>query len=178
MMLCSFTGDPMERLRRHISARTRKTCAEEDGAVIVEFAILLPILLVTFALIAEGGRLFWAYQNAITGVRDVARYVGRIAPSDMCAASPSAAIGDYSGIVTAELAGLSETGITVSMASLSLECVGAAGDYRVSPAPVAVVTADLTINNLPFAPLFQLVGATALTQIDTSITDRSRIFGP
>ncbi|WP_050931378.1 TadE/TadG family type IV pilus assembly protein [Aestuariivita boseongensis] len=168
----------MRNLMHHIRKACQRFRRAEDGAAIIEFAILLPIILVTFALIAEGGRLFWAYQNAITGVRDVARYFGRVAPSDLCATTPSATIGSFQAAAAAELAALSKPGVTVSINALTLECVGTAGDYRVSPAPVAVLSADLTIANLPFAPLFQLVGGTALTQIDTTITDRSRVFGP
>ncbi|NOD48152.1 MULTISPECIES: TadE/TadG family type IV pilus assembly protein [unclassified Ruegeria] len=163
---------------RHISKTLGRFRNDQSGAALVEFAILLPILLVTFALIVEGGRIFWSYQNAITGVRDTARYVGRIAPSDMCTASPSAAIGDFQAAVSNTLTSLSTTDIAVGLDSLSLECVGLTGEYRVSPTPVAVLTASLTISNLPFTPLFQLVGGSATAQIQTTITDRSRVFGP
>ncbi|WP_319546037.1 TadE/TadG family type IV pilus assembly protein [Ruegeria conchae] len=162
----------------HISNTLSRFRNDQSGAALVEFAILLPILLVTFALIVEGGRIFWSYQNAITGVRDTARYVGRIAPSDLCTNSPSAAIGDFQAAVSNTLTSLSTTDIAVGLDSLSLECVGNAGEYRVSPTPVAVLTASLTISNLPFTPLFQLVGGSATAQIQTTITDRSRVFGP
>ncbi|MDK3072568.1 TadE/TadG family type IV pilus assembly protein [Sedimentitalea sp. JM2-8] len=168
----------MIRFLHNRTDRFRRFLGAEDGAALVEFALLLPLMLVLFALIAEGGRLFWSYQNAITGVRDTARHLGRMAPADMCAATPSAAIGDYTGFVTSTLTNLSSGTIEVGLDRLGLECVGAAGDYRVSPAPVAVVTATLTITDLPFAPLFQLVGGASATRIETTITDRSRVFGP
>lgn len=168
----------MRHLIHHIRSTLLRFKTREDGAVIVEFALTLPIMLITFALIAEGGRLFWAYQDVITGVRDTSRYISRIAPSDMCSPSPSAAIGDYQGLATTQLANLSTPGMTVAIDSLALECVGTAGEYRVSPTPIAVLSASLTIENLPFAPLFQLIGATSLTQIETTVIDRSRVFGP
>lgn len=168
----------MNRFRHYRTNMLRRFLGAEDGAALVEFALMLPLMLVLFALIAEGGRLFWSYQNAITGVRDTARHLGRMAPSDMCAATPSAAIGDYSAFVSSTLASLSSGSIQVGLDQLGLECVGVAGDYRVSPAPVAVVTATLTITDLPFAPLFQLVGGASVTQVETTITDRSRVFGP
>ena len=34
---------------------------EESGAALVEFAILLPMMLLVFAVIIEGGRLMWSY---------------------------------------------------------------------------------------------------------------------
>lgn len=162
----------------HIRKGLRRFGREQSGAALVEFAILLPIMLATFALIAEGGRMFWSFQNAISGVRDTARYVGRIAPSDLCSASPSASINDFQSAVSGTLSSLSTTDITVGLDTLSLECVGTAGEYRVSPTPVAVLTASLTITDLPFAPLFQLVGGSTMTQIQTTVTDRSRVFGP
>ncbi|WP_170476446.1 TadE/TadG family type IV pilus assembly protein [Ruegeria arenilitoris] len=168
----------MSGLSQHIQRVIRRFRRDEAGAALVEFAILLPIMLATFALIAEGGRLFWSYQNAITGVRDTARYVGRIAPADLCSASPSASIGDFQASVATTLTSLSTTNITIGLDDLSLECVGAAGEYRVSPTPVAVLSASLTISDLPFAPLFQLVGGAGMTQIQTTVTDRSRVFGP
>ncbi len=165
-------------LSKYIQQEALRLKKDQSGASIIEFAILLPLMLATFALIAEGGRLFWSYQNAITGVRDTARYVGRIAPSDLCAASPSAAISDYQTAVSNTLSSLSTTNITIGLDDLSLECVGTSGEYRVSPTPVAVLTASLTISDLPFAPLFQLVGGAERTQIQTTVTDRSRVFGP
>ena len=53
----------------------------EDGAALVEFALLLPIFLLLFAMAVEGSRTFWSYQTAIAGVRDAARYVARAAPA-------------------------------------------------------------------------------------------------
>ena len=175
-MSCSSTGDVMTRGSRHIPRALRCFFREDSGAALIEFAVLLPLTLVTFGLIAEGGRLFWSYQNVITGVRDSARHLGRIAPSDMCGTTPSASIGSYEGLMTSLLTPLSSEKIDVDLDTLNLECV--VGDYRVSPAPVAVVTASLTITELPFAPLFQLVGVSASTQIETTVTDRSRVFGP
>jgi Flp pilus assembly protein TadG len=163
---------------RHIKSSFRHFRCNQSGAALVEFSILIPILFVTFALIAEGGKLFWSFQNAITGVRDTARYVGRIAPSDLCSGSPSASISDFQATVATTLTALSTTDVSVGLQSLSLECVGTPGEFRAGPAPVAVVTASLTISNLPFTPLFQLVGGTAVNEIRTTVTDRSRVFGP
>lgn len=166
----------MIRIPNIMAKRFRRFFAAEPGAALVEFAVLLPLTLVVFALIVEGGRIFWSYQNVITGVRDTARHLSRVAPSDLCAAVPSKSINSYAAFATAKLEALSTDKIDVGLDQLQRECV--AGDYRVSPAPVAVVTAKLTITELPFAPLFQLVGASSATRIETTVTDRSRVFGP
>ena len=160
----------------HIRKAIDRLVRSESGAAVVEFAILLPLMLVVFGLIAEGGRLFWSYQNAITGVRDTTRHLARIAPADLCSLTPSASIDSYEAMVTAKLASLSVTKIDVALDSIGRECI--TGDFRVSPAPVAVITARLTITELPFAPLFQLAGVSAATSIETTVTDRSRVFGP
>ncbi len=166
----------MIRGSHHIPQMVRRFLHADTGTALVEFAVLLPLLLVVFGLIVEGGRLFWSYQNVITGVRDTARHLGRVAPSDMCGSAPSASIGNYESLVTGLLTPLSSEKIDVDLETLNLECVD--GDYRVSPAPVAVITASLTISELPFAALFQLVGGTSVTSIETFVTDRSRVFGP
>ena len=57
----------------------------------VEFAILLPILLLVFAVIVEGGRLMWSYQTVVAGVRDATRYVARAAPANICSTGGSLA---------------------------------------------------------------------------------------
>jgi Flp pilus assembly protein TadG len=164
-------------LTSHISKGLSRFRSNQSGAALVEFAILLPLMFATFALIVEGGRLFWSYQNAITGVRDATRYVARVAPTDLCSAAPSTTIASFQSEVSAALTSLSTSQVTVALDSLGLECVGAPGEYRVSPAPIAVVTAELTIIDLPFATLFALVGGTPSTQIQTTITDRSRVYG-
>ena len=56
----------------------------DRGAVLVEFAIMLPVFLLTFAVIFEGGRMLWSYQATAAGVRDASRYLARISPETIC----------------------------------------------------------------------------------------------
>lgn len=169
----------------NVMAKTRSsrtTCRnrllrDESGAALVEFAILLPMLLLLFAVIIEGGRLMWSYQSAAAGVRDAARYLARVAPSNICSqgGSVTAYTADLEAIVRNSINGdsLFPSGITVNSVTPGLACI--AGDFRVSPAPVAQVTANLTVT-FPFAGLFGLAGG-SLATVTTTITDQSRVFG-
>ena len=157
--------------------RVRRFLRDSDGAALVEFAILLPMLLVVFTVIIEGGRLMWSYQSAAAGVRDAARYLARATPSNICASGGSVTgfTDEMEAIVRNSIGGnaLFPVGITVNSVTPSLNCV--TGSYRISPAPVAQVTASLTVT-FPLGGLFSLVSET-LGTVTTTITDQSRVFG-
>jgi len=164
----------MMKTRFHIFSYLRR---QDSGTALVEFAILLPMLLLLFAVTIEGGRMFWAYQNVAAGVRDATRYVARAAPISLCATG-----GNLSGytaivvdIVRNSLDGTSPfpPSITITSVTASHTCI--AGNFRVSPAPVVQITAVLEIT-FPFAPVFNFAGQ-SLGTITTSIFDQSRIYG-
>lgn len=160
---------------RHILQTLRR---DDSGAALVEFAIALPLVLVLFAVTIEGGRLLWAYQATAAGVRDAARYLARAADTSVCA--PGGSLDGYTttleGIVRTSSSGtgIFPTGISVTSVTPSLTCVN--GTYRLSPAPVAQVTATLQVT-FPFGGVFTLVGLGTLATITTTVTDQSRIFG-
>lgn len=163
--------------KQTIKNRLRKFSTDESGAALVEFAILLPMMLLVFAVIIEGGRLMWSYQSVNAGVRDAARYLARVAPADICSAGGSVAgyTGELETIVRESITGNSifPAKITVNSVTPSLSCV--AGTYRVSPAPVVQVAATMTIT-FPFAGLFDLSGQ-SLGSLTKVVTDQSRVFG-
>lgn len=158
---------------------------DASGAALVEFAIVLPLMLIIFGVIIEGGRTFWSYQAAISGVRDAARYVGRVAPGNICTElNPGQALQDVVAsfdptlvdIIRENIGGdaLFPPSITIDSATATPDC--RLGDFRIGPAaPVATVTANLTIT-YPFAGLFTLVGG-ALGTVATTVSDESRIYG-
>ncbi|TNC59026.1 TadE/TadG family type IV pilus assembly protein, partial [Rubellimicrobium roseum] len=130
----------------------RRLARNEKGVALVEFAMLLPILVLLLGLTFESARIMWSYQSTIAGVRDASRYLGRMAPSNVCTAGGSLA--GYNAqlldIVTNRLGSTNSvmpSGVTVTAVTSSLTCL--AGTYRVSPAPVATVNASVTIT-LPF----------------------------
>jgi Flp pilus assembly protein TadG len=166
---------------------------DEAGATAVEFVIVMPILLVTFAVIVEGSRIYWNYQAAVTGVRDAARFVARTTNNDVCTtggttfnATAAAAVAE--GIIRASLdtdrsttafdfpSGVSLAATTPVTTSRS--CVGiVVSGTTVSTAPVVRVNATVVIQ-LPLAPLwgFFLPGTENGT-VTSTITDQSRIYG-
>ena len=149
----------------------------EDGAILVEFALVLPVFLLVIATAIVSGHWFWAYQSAISGVRDAGRYLGRVAPIDIC--QTGGTLAGYSttlkNIVERDISGVSifPSSVTIDSVTASLTCH--AGTYRTSPAPVATVTANMTIN-LPMSSVFSLFG-NSLPAITISFSDQSRIFG-
>ncbi len=151
----------------------------QSGAALVEFAIALPLLLLLFATIIEGGRMMWSYQTAAAGVRDAARYLARVAPQDICATGGS--VSGYSATLlnivrnANDGTALFPGGITITGVSPSLICV-TSGNLRNSPTPVVQVTADLTIT-FPFAAVFGFAGGSDLTTLNTTITDQSKVYG-
>ena len=159
---------------RHLAKRFISDC---NGVMLVEFAILMPVMLLVFAVMIEGSRLMWSYQSTISGVRDATRYLARVTPLDICTTGGSVAgfTSVLEDIVSKNIDGVSyfPPGVTVNSVTPSLICI--AGTYRVSPAPVAQVTASITVN-FAFSGLFTLVGG-SLSAVTTTITDQSRIFG-
>ena len=168
---------PMRTLRRRPCSGLRRLARSEDGAILVEFALVFPIMLLFFAVIVESSRLLWSYQIAIEGVRDAGRYLARIAPVDICLTGGSVA--GYTtalrDIVEDDIAGdgLFPPLVTLNSVTPSVSCVP--GSYRTDPAPIATVSASLTIT-FPLGGIFGLFGS-ALISITTTVTDSARIYG-
>jgi hypothetical protein len=167
----------MIRSSRRVLARLFR---QEEGAVLAEFAIVLPVMLLFFVVIVESARMMWSYQMAIEGVRDAGRYVGRTAPVDICRPGGGTALGtsdaDLKRRVETSIGGtpLFPAAVTVNSVTATHTCIS--GGFRTDPAPVARVEADLTIA-FPFGPVFGLFGD-ALTEVRTTVAETSRIFGP
>lgn len=144
---------------------------------LIEFAVVLPMMLLFFAIIIEGSRMMLAYESAIGGVRDATRYLARTAPATLCASGGS--VSGYSAYLqTLVTQGNSASAafppsVTINSVTPSFRCVS--GSYRGGAVPVAQVTATITIS-FPFAGLFTAIGGSR-PQITTVVTDQARIFG-
>lgn len=151
--------------------------SDDRGAALVEFAILLPTLLLFFALIIEGSRTFWSYQAAIAGVRDATRFVARAEAVSVC--ENGATVARWESTVTGMVRNTSDgarifpPSITVTAVKPTLACI--AGNFRRPVVPMVTVTATLHID-YPFAGLFRLAGLN-LGPATTTIADTTRIYG-
>lgn len=159
---------------RHI----RRFAHRDEGAVLAEFGLVLPLMLILFGVTIEAARTFWAYQATIAGVRDATRYVARVETPTICD-EVGADLDDWQATVTDIVRNASDgtlifpASITVSSVTAALTC--ATGDYRTGTVPVATVTAVLNIT-FPFARVFELAGMT-LPTASTQVSDQGRIFG-
>ena len=158
-------------------AQLRRLRRDEDGSALVEFGLIVPMILIVFAVTIEGSRLFWSYQATIAGVRDAARYIGRSEQTDICDTG-----GDLTGwsdtltqIVRDTSTGTSlfPASITINSVDATLACV--TGEFRLTTTPIVTVSALLEII-YPFQSIFEWSGV-ELPITTTTITDSSRIFG-
>lgn len=165
------------RFLRKLAKRLARFARAERGAILVEFAIALPMLVLVFAMIVEGSRMMWSYQSAISGVRDATRYLARVLPASICTAGGS--VGSYqsavTGIVANSLSGapVMAGGVTVNSVTPRLVC--RSGTYRGGTVAVAEVSASVTIT-LPLASLLAIFGG-SFSDVTTTVTDQSRVFG-
>ncbi len=174
----SFIGEAMQSKmpKPRLTALTR-FLRDEDGVALLEFAVVLPMMLLVFAVIIEGSRMMLSYESAINGVRDATRYLARTLPTDQCAVSGTVA--GYSG----KLRDLVEQGVTgrsvfppfVIVGAVTPSCRYVTGTYRGGNVPVAQVSAVITVR-FPFARVFTLFGGSR-PDLTTTVTDQARVFG-
>lgn len=162
--------------------------SDRGGATAVEFAIIMPVMLVCFGAIVEGARIYWNYQSAVSGVRDAARYLARITDAGICDGRPIAEAlpgHNLAGNAVARARidanmgdgedNLFPLGVTVPQLSTRLLCRSTPG-YTTSVTPVVVVQARVVVD-LPFGEVFEFFGNRTNGQMTSLITDQSRIYG-
>lgn len=168
----------MQRVLRIARKQLRRLASDESGTQLVEFAFVLPMMLLVFGVIVEGGRMMWSYQTVVAGVRDATRFLARVTPRDICDGDVGG-ISDFDdaliGIIRTANDGsaILPSGVSVTGISSELECFD--GEYRSDVAPIATVRADVEVT-FPFAGLFTFFGGSRPT-LETSVTDQSRVYG-
>lgn len=161
---------------RHILRRLRR---DDDGAALVEFGVVLPVMLLVLGLTVEAARTFWSYQATVAGVRDATRYMGRSVQTGICDGG-SADVSDWNSIVedivrnTEDGTTLFPTSIAVTSVTPTVACI-AEGGFRLPQVPMVTVKADLEIT-YPFTSLFSFIGV-SLPTARTTVMDTGRIFG-
>lgn len=186
MILFSCIGDLMT--HAHPNGTTtrralRRGCWQfwrrEDGAVLVEFALTLPLILILAFLSIESMRLFWSYQAVIAGVRDATRYLARIAPADLCTSGGNVTgyATQLQGIVESTISGaaLFPAGVTVTSVTSAHTCIASLG-LRQASVPVATVSANVSIT-MPFSQVLRVIGAAPAATINTTVRDQARVYG-
>ncbi|MGI9388754.1 MAG: TadE/TadG family type IV pilus assembly protein [Boseongicola sp.] len=178
-----------------IKTLVRRFRRDEDGVALVEFAIFLPLFLLSFFVIVEFSRVFFSYQGAVVGVRDAARYLARVAPEGICsgAANGSGGVLVFSnpdgngGFEDAALQIVRRNmdneydvlpeKITIQSVTSTYVCVvPPAGTYRQNEVPIAQVAAQVEIE-LPLGGILTFNGLQLIPNITHTVTDQSRIFG-
>lgn len=164
-------------------AQARRFAGAEQGAVLVEFALIFPLMLLFFAIMIESARTYWGYQIAIAGVRDAVRYVARVAPVNICNAGGTLT-GYTTRLTTIIDSDLSGTGVfpptialtTVNPVVVSHTCETApVGTYRIGDVPIATVRANFTIQ-FPMGFIFDWYGD-GIGFATTAVVDQARIIG-
>jgi len=171
-------GHLFQRLKAKWLPTTRCSLREDDsGAALVEFALVVPLLLLIFGTVIEGSRMMKSYQSVTSGVRDATRFLARVAPLDVCSSGQSIAgfNAELQTIVANSIGGqtLLQDQITVTSVTSSVTCT--TGNFRISPSPSVSVTAALEIE-FPFAGLFTYFGSPIGT-VNTTVTDQHKVFG-
>lgn len=162
-------------MKRFLSHITRfKRC--ESGAPMVEFAMVMPLILLFLAVIIEGGRITWIHQVTSAGVRDASRMIARIAPLDLCAAGT---VGTYDALATDivqnQLGGSTVIPGGATLLDVTPTCISRTGTYRLDPTSVVEVTADVRID-LIFGGIFDFFGD-GVGPLNIQIADQSRVYG-
>ncbi len=167
----------MQRALPRLTRSLRSFARDTSGAQLVEFALVLPLMLLVFAVIIEGGRMMWSYQTVVAGVRDASRFLARVTDRNICDTPTTVTGFDATLLAFVRTANDGSTifpsGVAVTGVSSSLQCF--TGTYRSDEAPIVTVRAAVQIT-FPFAGLFTLVGGSQPTLV-TSVSDQSRVYG-
>jgi hypothetical protein len=176
----------MIRLGTLRTSLARRFARQEDGAVLVEFALVFPMMLLMFGVTVEATRMLWTYQKTISGVRDASRYIGRAADFQICGSGPTEIAAwetKLTGIVEEDILGenLFFSGVDVLDVDLVLNCIdddsldGGPNLYAADEVIVATVSAEVLIT-FPLGNIFALFGD-GLDSVNTTVADSVRIYG-
>jgi len=155
-----------------------------SGAALVEFVLVFPMMILSFAIIVEFGRLYWGYQSVVAGVRYASRYLARVAPVDICVNGGSLASYQATLKTMIEEERINSTSVlpaqfVVDSVAATYACPeapsGETWDYRTPEIPLATVSAQVTMQ-FPLGHLFSIFGS-SLSSVTATVSDDARIYG-
>jgi len=138
---------------RHV----RLTRAGEAGQSLVEFALILPVLVLIVMGIVDLGRIFHTYEALANAAREGARY---------CALNPNASATNLRNRITGS--GSGELDGKIAVATIAVN--GTAGAACPAASSGADVTVTLTTNFSPLTPVIRAFGAGGTIPVITSST--------
>jgi TadE-like protein len=163
--------------------------ADERGAAIVEFTIVLPFLLGLFVLITEGGRVMWYHQLITKGVRDAGRYLSLVATdAQLCPAGggtgsfPEASLANarnlaLRGSPSGSQALLNSIWSDPSTLTASISCVANTGNAYHGPARIPVVTVNAAVPvSFPLVRAMALLGGSPATTLTFRVVTQARHY--
>lgn len=174
----------------------------DDGAAMVEFAIILPIFCLAFFTVVEFSRLFFSYQGAVSGVRDAARYMARTQDAFICDDKSNGFQSSWTSYTRAsyntdiensdptdafyaivwrnmrtEVASALPANIELNRVRYRYFCKAGSGVGLSQPlVPMAEMRATFTVT-MPLIGILELNGGPLLPPITRELVDQSRIYG-
>ena len=145
-----------KRIARALCRIVRRAASDERGTQLVELSIVLPVMILLFASVAEFGRFFYTYSTLAKAARGAARYATTrpFDANDTAQAQSLAVYGDPSANCsgTAILQGLTCGNVDIQLAS---------------NAGAQVVTARVT--GYQYQPIFDLGKLTGISSLSLKI---------
>lgn len=145
-----------KRSARPLCRLARRAARDERGTQLVELTLVLPVMILLFASVAEFGRFFYTYSTLSKAARSAARYTTtrQFDGNDIAQAKSLAVFGDPSGACTGTpiLDGL-------TCASLDIQQTTSNGTQ--------VVTARVI--NYQYQPIFDLGKLTGISAISLKV---------
>jgi Flp pilus assembly protein TadG len=164
----------------------RRFSHDETGAVLVETAIILPLIITLSAGVYEFSNAIYTRLLLESGVADAARYVARCvhttADEAACDAQAQnlAVTGQVTGGGTARVKGWTTTDVSISYIStpITVDAITGEHNYRSSGANVLVVqvTTDYSYSDAGHAGL-GLLGVLGLGSLSLSVSHQERVIG-